>query len=302
MKKRMSSIGTIIFLTIFVVSCRAQSAATPDIPMLTEPAEIDEPAIGLSLDTFVNMELISPQTGQTIQLVDGVYSNGDVDGGILAAGLLPQAAFGDLTGDGLDDAVLLVSENMGGSGVFVSLVAMVNTGNGFSQAGSYLVDDRPLINAISINNNRIVMDAVIHNVNDSMAEPTMKVVEELSVSDHLFILRRLDSTISDAERTIVIDSPVDGEDVDATVHVKGSMPIAAFENTLVYKIFDSSNNVIDQGPFMVSAADMGAPATFDNTLVIPGAVSGMCYRIVLEETSMADGSTLCLNSVEVVMK
>lgn len=302
MKQRIRQCGLIIFLTIFLVSCSRQTTATPLIPMLTEPAQTAAPSMGVSLDTFADLAVISSQTGQTIQLSGGSFTGGDVDGGILAAGLLPQAAFGDLNDDGMDDAALLLSENMGGSGVFVSLIVMLNSGDGFSQAGSEMVDDRPLINSVSINNGRIILDAVIHNVDDAMTEPTMKVIEEYAIENDQLVLRRFDSTIHEAARTIVIDSPAEAAAVDATFQVTGSMPIAPFENTLSYRIFDSSGNMIGQGPFMVTAADMGAPATFDNTLVIPGAVSGSTYRIELEETSMADGRTLCLNSVEVVIK
>ena len=292
----------IIFLTIFLVSCNRQTMETPQIPMLTEPAQTAAPSIGVSLDTFADMTVVSPQTGQTIQLSGGSYTGGGVDGGILAAGLLPQAAFGDLNGDDMDDAVLLLSENMGGSGVFVSLIVMLNNGDGFNQAGSEMVDDRPLINSVSINNGRIILDAVIHAVDDAMVEPTMKVIEEYAVENDQLVLRRFDSTIHEAARTIVIETPAEGQEVSGSVQVTGSMPIAAFENTLVYRIYDEAGIMIDAGAFVVTAADMGAPATFDNTLVIPGVVSGSTYRIELEETSMADGSTLCLNSVEVVVK
>ena len=302
MKRWIRPGGLIIFLTIFLVSCNRQTTETPQIPMLTEPAQTAAPSMGVSLDTFADMAVVSPQTRQTIQLSGGSYVGGDVDGGILAAGLLPQAAFGDLNGDGMDDAALLLSENMGESGVFVSLIVMLNSGDGFSQAGSEKVDDRPLINSVSIENGRIVLDAVIHAVDDSMAEPTMKVIEEYAVDNDQLVLRRFDSTIYEAVRMIVIDAPVEGQEVSGSVQVTGSMPIAAFENSLLYHIYDEAGEVIASGPFMVTAADMGAPATFDNPLVIPGAAVGERYRIELEETSMADGSTLCLNSVEVVVK
>jgi hypothetical protein len=301
MKRSLLSLGVIIFLTIFVVSCNRQTTTTPQIPMLTEPAQTAAPSEGVSLDTFANMTLVSPQTTETVQLTNGVF-DGEANGNPLIIQLLPQAAFGDLNGDGLDDAALLITENTGGSGVFVSLVAMVNNGSGFDQVVSLYVDDRPLINSISIENGRIILDAVIHAVDDSMAEPTMKVVEEFTLEGSKLVRRKLDSTMHEAARTIVIDSPAESASVEASFQVTGSMPIAPFENTLSYRIFDASGNMIEQGPFMVTAADMGAPATFDNTLTIPGALSGSTYRIELEEMSMADGSAVCLNSVEVIVK
>lgn len=301
MKKSIYSFGVIIFLTIFAVSCSPQPAATPTIPMLTEPAQTAAPSAGVSLDTFANMTLISPQTQTTVQLTSGAF-DGETNGSPLLIQLLPQAAFGDLNGDGLDDAALLITENTGGSGVYVSLVAMVNNGSGFDQIATMEIDDRPLINSIAIENGRIILDAVIHAVDDPMVEPTMKVVEEYTLEGGILVRRKLDSTMHEAARTIVIDSPAEAAAVDASFQVTGSMPIAPFENTLSYRIFDESRTMIDQGPFMVTAADIGAPATFNNMLTIPGAISGSIYRIELEEMSMADGTAVCLNSVEVVVK
>jgi hypothetical protein len=301
MKRSYAAFSVIIFLTIFMVSCGPRTYATPEIPMLTEPALTDAPSTGVSLDTFTNMTLVSPHTQATVQLTNGVY-DGEANGSPLLVQLLPQAAFGDLSGDGLDDAALLLTENTGGSGEYVSLVAMVNNGTGFDQVAMTDVDDRPLINSIAIENGRVVLDAVIHAVDDPMVEPTMKVVEEYTLEGGKLVRRKLDSTMHEAARTIVIDSPAEAAAVNASFQVTGSMPIAPFENTLSYRIFDASGNMIDQGPFMVTAADMGAPATFNNTLTIPGAVSGSTYRIELEEMSMANGSALCMNSVEVVVK
>lgn len=301
MKRWIRPGGLIIFLTILLVSCNRQITETPQITMLTEPAQTAAPSTGVSLETFADMTLLAPQSGATVQMTDGKFE-GEVGGGLLIVNLMPQAAFGDLNGDGMDDGVLLLSESTGGSGVFVSLIAMINNGDGFTQAGSYYVDDRPLINSVSIDSGRIILDAVIHAVGDAMVEPTMKVIEEYAVENDQLVLRRFDSIIHEATRMIVIDTPVEGQEVSSSVQVTGSMPIAAFENTLMYRIYDEAGIMIDAGAFMVTAVDMGTPATFNNTLVIPGATTGERYRIELEETSMADGSTLCLNSVEVVVE
>jgi hypothetical protein len=68
------------------------------------------------------------------------------------------------------------------------------------------------------------------------------------------------------ERSIVIDTPTAGEQVNGLVRVTGSMPIAPFENTLLLQILDSNRNELFTSAFMVQAADMGQPATFDNTI------------------------------------
>jgi len=191
---------------------------------------------------------------------------------------------------------------MGGSGTFVSLIAMVASDSGFTQAPALLVDDRPLINTLTLDGNTIILDASIHGVNDPAASPSMKVVEQYRLLQGNLTLVKFDSTIGDAVRSITIDAPVSSQEVSGTLVVKGSMPIAPFENTLKYTIYDESGAVLDEGAFMVTAADMGAPATFENPLTLPVVTAGTVLRIELKEVSMADGSTLCMNSVEIVVQ
>jgi len=291
----------IIFLTILMSACTNGVPTTPTIQMLTEPAQTLAPADSLTLADFNNSEIYCPQSQKTVLLTDGKFEGGS-GADYLVAQLLPQAAFGDINGDGSEDAVLLLAENMGGSGTFVSLIGLVASGNGFTQVPAVLVDDRPLINSLTLDGNKIVLDADIHGVNDLAVSPSMKVVEQYQLYNGNLTLVKFDSTISDAARSISIDAPDAGQEVTNTVELKGSMPIAPFENTLKYTIYDETGAVLDEGAFMVIAADMGAPATFDNALALPQVASGTKLRIELKEVSMADGSTLCLNSVEVVVK
>ncbi len=295
----------IIFLTLILAACTSApqviTQAPPDIPMLTEPAVTSPSAEELTLADFSNGEIYCPESQRTVQLADGKYEGGS-GADYLYAQLLPQAAFGDINGDGKEDAVLLLAENMGGSGTFVSLIAMVASDDGFTQAPALPVDDRPLINTLTLDGNTIILDASIHGVNDLAASPSMKVVEQYRLLQGKLTLVKFDSTIADSVRTIVIDAPAEGQEVSGTVVIKGSMPIAPFENTLKYTIYDESGAVLDEGAFMVTAADMGAPATFENTLTLPAVTPGTHLRIELKEVSMANDSTVCLNSVEVVVK
>jgi len=300
MKKNSLLCAAIIFSTLILGACSGNTV-TPEIPMLTEPAQTSAPADQLTLTDFNNGEIYSPESQMTVQLTDGKYEGGS-GADYLYAQLLPQAAFGDINGDGKEDAVLLLAENMGGSGTFVSLIAMVASDSGFTQAPALLVDDRPLINTLTLDGNTIILDASIHGVNDPAASPSMKVVEQYRLLQGNLTLVKFDSTIGDAVRSITIDAPVSSQEVSGTLVVKGSMPIAPFENTLKYTIYDESGAVLDEGAFMVTAADMGAPATFENPLTLPVVTAGTVLRIELKEVSMADGSTLCMNSVEIVVK
>jgi hypothetical protein len=300
MKKISILCATIIFSTLILGACSGITA-TPEIPMLTEPAQTSAPADQLTLADFNNSSIYCPEAQRSVLLSDGKYEGGS-GADYLLVQLLPQAAFGDFNGDGWEDAALLISEYTGGTGTFVSISVMIANDTGYIQLTPIHIDDRPLINSLTVQDGNVVLDAVVHGVADSMADPTKAVVETFSVIGTNLVLTRVDSTISGAYRTISISGPTAGQEVNGTVHLTGSMPIAPFENTLVYRVYDENNTVIGQGPFMVSAADMGAPATFDVEITLPSVSTGAKLRIELQETSMANSSTLCLASVQVVVK
>ena len=56
------------------------------------------------------------------------------------------------------------------------------------------------------------------------------------------------------------------------------------------------------GAISVSAADLGAPGTFDAVIPIGSALSGAIIRLEVQDISAADGSLLAMDSVELVVK
>ena len=121
-----------------------------------------------------NATYLAPQSGQTVTLVDGKYEGGS-GATYLSLALLPQMAFGDLNGDGGGDAAALLAENTGGSGTFVSLVALLNQDGQAVQAGASFVDDRPQIDSLEIQDGQIILQAIVHQPTDPMTSPSLQV-------------------------------------------------------------------------------------------------------------------------------
>jgi hypothetical protein len=103
---------------------------------------------------------------------------------------------------------------------------------------------------------------------------------------------------------IKIESPISGSQVGDQISVKGSVTIAPFENTLLVRILDVNNMELYSGPITVTAIGLGAPGTFDALVNIsvsashePGPI-----RIEVLDISMADGSTIALDSVDSTLK
>ncbi len=212
--------------------------------------------------------------------------------------VLPGIQYGDLNGDGIEDAALILSEDTGGSGVFTSLVVVFSREGQFAQAQGVMIDDRPVIQALSIADGVVHLKALVHGPNDPAIDPTTSMNGEYSLLGGRVVLTRLTSAFGGGgEHAIFIESPTDGEVVSGTMQVKGSMPIGPFENNLSLLISDPLSGQLAHEGFMVQAPDMGAPATFDNTVAVPDVPEGTQILLVLSELSMADGTPMALDSV-----
>ena len=251
----------------------------------------------LSAEVLQNSGYDSPQYQKRIKLAGGKFQGGSGADSFIAQ-LLDPIAFGDLNGDGIQDAAVLLAESGGGTGNFVSVLALLNRDGKPFQAGARLVDDRPVIHSLRIADGRIRLEALIHGPSDPMAAPSLEVVETYRLGEGALLLTGLASNnAGGAARSIQIDSPKDGTEVSGNVRVKGSMPVGPFENTLSYRVYDLAGNLLAQGAFMVQAPDMGAPATFDNSVNLSALRLPSRVSFQLWDVSMADGSPIAIDSV-----
>ncbi len=277
------------------------ATVTESAPLITETPTLDADP-GLTVQKLRNSVFLAPNSQKTIQLTEGDFSTTD-ESGMFSVMMLPQIAIGDLNADQIDDAVVLLAESSGGTGVFVSMVVIVSQGGAFIQLGSVAIDDRPIINNLTIMDGAITLEAVIHGINDAMATPTLDVKQTYRIYDNQITLINLASAFqSGTERSIFIDAPLENSEISSPVRITGSMPVGPFENNLKFGIYDLAGNSLYEAGFMVAAADMGAPATFENEIVLPSLASGSWVRLELADLSMADGSLIAMYSVIVRIK
>jgi hypothetical protein len=276
-------------------------AIQTSVPTETTPAATSVPA--LSLESFKNAEIHAPQYDKTVQLIDGKYEAGS-GADYLLVQLLDQGAVGDLNGDGLPDVALLLAENGGGSGVFVSVVVMLNQDGQPAQAGAVLLDDRPKVNSLTIQDGQISVDAVIHGTNDPMVNPTFAVTKTYQLAGDGLQLSRLTSKTADGkDRIISISSPAEGDEVSGPFTLKGSVTVAPFENNLVYAVFaEGAPEPIVQAGFTIQAETLGGPGTFELPLDFTAAGLEGPIRIQISDVSAADGSFLAVATLHLVLK
>jgi hypothetical protein len=325
-QKTLLSVILLLGLCWLASACTAPGRATPVTPAKAIPSEeiaptlaaaptdrpsplpptpapaSPTPAPALTADQLKNLKYTLPTYQKTVKLVDSKYEAG-AGADYLQAKLLDPIAIGDLNGDGRADAAVLLAENAGGTGTFVSLLALLNQAGQAIQSSAILVDDRPSITDLKIQDGKILLQAVIHGAHDAMCCPSFHVSETFALTKAGLLLERLASINPQGrERAIEITSPTPGEQVSGSIQLQGSVTIAPFENNLVYRIYDQQGNVLAEGPVTVNAKDLGAPGRFDAPIDISKIPTGMLVRLELLDLSAEDGSPLAMDSVELLVR
>jgi hypothetical protein len=114
---------------------------------------------------------------EVVKLTDGQYEGEPfVEGGASRPTVFfsePYAS-GDLDGDGVDDAAVLLVENSGGSGSFVYLAAVLNREGKPDNIDTQLLGERAQVQALTIADGQISVTMVTHGPDDPMCCPTQE--------------------------------------------------------------------------------------------------------------------------------
>ena len=117
---------------------------------------------------------------EPVELTDGKYEGEPfVEGGSSrpVVVFIEPYVFGDLDGDGVDDAAVLLVENSGGSGSFFYLAAVLNKDGNPENAATTLLGDRAQVEELAIESGRINVKILTHGPEDPMCCPSQETVE-----------------------------------------------------------------------------------------------------------------------------
>jgi len=92
-------------------------------------------------------------------------------------------ATGDLDGDGVPDAAVILAANTGGSGTFETVNVVLNKKGRPQHAAIGFLGDRVKINSIAIVEGEIEVDMVVHAPADPMCCPTQEEVRRFSLGN-----------------------------------------------------------------------------------------------------------------------
>ncbi len=297
----------IFFLIFFLIGCSPVSPTGTAVPSTPTTPPTDAPTSAPDYVAQIRnaqYQLSLLDSLRVVQLADGKFEDGAPGSAdYVSVTVTDFIARGDLTRDGVEEVAALIAENYGGTGVFVFLVVFANVDGEFTYQTAALVDDRPALNALSIEGGEIFLDAVTHDSEDPFCCPTLRNTRHYRlINGQLDMTDYTTFTPDERPRTITIESPVNGTEVFSSVQIRGAVAIAPFENTLAYRIYDVGGVELSAGSLMVTAPDLGAPGTFNETILIGNILSGVTIRIEIQDISAKDGSLLAMDSVELVVK
>lgn len=304
---KLSRALAIISIMVFASGCSIFSQPTATQPVQTQPPAVETTAAPqvtasptLTPEQLHNFSYALPFSQQIVQLVDGKYES--VSGAdVLRVFLSDIQAMGDLNGDGLEDAAVILAENTGGSGTFLSLVVVLNQNGTPIQAGFAQLGDRVKIDSMVIEDQKILMDEVVHTPNDPLCCPTQPYRASYVLTASNLMLTHVSTKTTDGSlRDLTIESPVNGALVSTSVDVKGSFTIGPFENTLSCQLIAEDGSLISQQPIMVSNTEMGAAGTFLAGIDFSSIQPGQKFFVVISDLSAADGSVLTLDAVQLL--
>jgi hypothetical protein len=297
----------LLALALAVLACVIPVIPTPPTPipptLTVTVAPVPTPTATavqseLTLDILKNGTYHAPSYDRTIKLVEGVFDTGSSSDPYYVH-MLDAAAFGDLNGDGADDAAILLAENGGGSGVFVSLIIVFSQNGMPLQVGAVDLGDRVLVNAMTIQSGIVELVMLVHGPNDPSCCPNQPERQSYRMLGTSLWLTRVTTLTPDAhDRSFSISAPAEGSIVTNPFTVSGSVTISPFENTLACRIYLPDGTLVNEAPLMVdSGGEMGGPGTFSREFDLSNA--GISGPVIIQflDLSAADGSIIAMASV-----
>jgi len=131
----------------------------------------------LTFDALKNAEYMAGFTNnKKIKLADGKYQEKAQAGAATetVVALYSKYALGDLNGDGVEDAAVVLVSSGGGSGSFYELAAVLNQGGAPKHVASESLGDRIKLKSLSIKAGAMAVEMVTHGPQDPLCCPTLK--------------------------------------------------------------------------------------------------------------------------------
>lgn len=134
----------------------------------------DDPVMRPTLDDEALGNMTYVYNDMPITLSDGIYQEkpDETSATYITNLSIHESAYGDLTGDGIDDAAVILLDAPGGSGSFLNLYAVIDQGSALTSTAGMLLGDRTQIEKVWVEGGQVMMDVIRHGPDDPMCCPT----------------------------------------------------------------------------------------------------------------------------------
>ena len=145
------------------------------VPTATQTAAPVTAAPTLSLEQLRNGVYNSADWGQ-FQLTDGIYYRTPPttleSPEAYTTRMLDLVLFGDIDGDGVEDAIVFLTTQSGGTGHFVEMAAVLNQNGNANNVSMLSLGDRVVVEAGGIQAGVITLNLRVHGPNDGLCCPS----------------------------------------------------------------------------------------------------------------------------------
>ena len=163
----------------------ALPSATPTLPPTPTQPPLPTPIPSLSLDALKNAEYVieGPASGKA-KLVNGVYQEKVPNSSAqISVGFSDLLSVGDLNGDGIADAALILTINTGGSGTFYHLYGVLNDKGAPKPSAPESLGDRIKLKSLTIQGGEISVNFLTQGPKDPVTNPTLEVTRKYKLQD-----------------------------------------------------------------------------------------------------------------------
>lgn len=187
--------GALVALSLLASACGTSPTATPfptpsPFPTATTlalptPTPLPTAIPSLSLDALRNAEypITGPASGKA-KLVNGSYQEKIPNStALLTVTFNDSLSIGDLNGDGLTDAAIVLTLNSGGSGTFYNLYGVINDKGTPKPTAPQGLGDRIKLKSLTIQGGEISVNFLTQGPKDALANPTLDTTRKFKLQD-----------------------------------------------------------------------------------------------------------------------
>jgi hypothetical protein len=256
---------------------------TPTVPTVAAPSV---PA--LTAEMLANFTYLTPYTPDSrLPLQNGQFDMNQEDPPAKVFSRLSTTAFGDLNGDGAEDAVAVLATNTGGTGTFFDLIALLNQNGAPLQIATTSFGDRQFVKGLRIENGLIILDYMTQGPQDGACCPSQHNLRTYILEGGRLSLTSEQILESEAAQAtpvpnhIIIDYPQGSEQIlGKTVGIRGRVSQTPASGALTYHLTSIDGALVREGTLPVTGTP-GGLGVFDFQVPLDG-VQYLAYIDIID--------------------